>query len=367
MKTTLWITAALLVTSTLNAQQSTTRNIAIVELGQDPGPPGEVRAAGPVSGRIAVVRSSKCSACHQQDPAIDPGGDLSLYLANGLPGYHSLKLTGGTGVANRTLPVLAEPPEDHSRKLLNLPNDSGLVIKSTCPKSTDHLVGLQVHDVVLTANDQPVRTFRQLDALFAEDKPLEIVVLRKGEQVRLQRPPSSKQKKSVYRLGIQLGTIEEVVRHQLELDSTVNVIVTGIQEGSPASSADVQAYDIILKVDGMPVPDAETLQKAVAASKGQQIALTLLRAGRERTVELAAEKVDADPFAGAAAEHSLLLFDRDIQSFADPLEAVARISVAPPSEHALIQEIKSLRRDVEELTTLIRQLSETNARNGEQR
>ena len=69
---------------------------------------------------------------------------------------------------------------------------------------------------------------------------------------------------------------------------TEGVLVVGIPEGkaSPAYSAGVRVNDVILKVDGVAVKDAEGLSHAVDAAGGRAVELTCRRNGKDFTVNV---------------------------------------------------------------------------------
>ncbi len=69
---------------------------------------------------------------------------------------------------------------------------------------------------------------------------------------------------------------------------TEGVLVVGIPEssGSPAYEAGIRVNDIILKVNGKPLGDAEDLSRAVDSGGGKPIEFTCRRDGREFTVNV---------------------------------------------------------------------------------
>ena len=67
---------------------------------------------------------------------------------------------------------------------------------------------------------------------------------------------------------------------------TEGVLVVGIpdNESSPAYASGIRVNDVILKVNGVNVSDADSLSRAVDSSKGEPIKLTCRREGREFSV-----------------------------------------------------------------------------------
>lgn len=64
------------------------------------------------------------------------------------------------------------------------------------------------------------------------------------------------------------------------------VLITDIAPNSPAAENHLQAGDLIVSVEGVPIDGFDTLQQVVAANAGQPTQLTLERDGTTRTVTL---------------------------------------------------------------------------------
>lgn len=83
-------------------------------------------------------------------------------------------------------------------------------------------------------------------------------------------------------LGIGIAGIEEAAQLQnLYPRLSKGVVVTGIEPNAPAASSQLQAGDVILKVDGTEVSKASDLQHEILSkSIGQSVELTVWRSGR---------------------------------------------------------------------------------------
>jgi len=111
-------------------------------------------------------------------------------------------------------------------------------------------------------------------------------------------------------LGVTTATIDESLT-ALNLPVTSGVLVQDVSAGSPADKAglrggDITARvngqeiqiggDIITKVDGQKVATADDLASAIQGRKpGEEVELTYLRDGGERTVKVKLGKLDAGP------------------------------------------------------------------------
>lgn len=106
-------------------------------------------------------------------------------------------------------------------------------------------------------------------------------------------------------LGVVTGPVTAPVRAQLELPDGVGLSVDALAAGGPAERAGVRRHDVIHKFDDQLVCASEQLTTLVrAAGAGATVSLTLIRGGKERTVDVVLEEHDvpraaaAGPFGG---------------------------------------------------------------------
>ena len=87
------------------------------------------------------------------------------------------------------------------------------------------------------------------------------------------------------KLGLRVRTLTPEVASQAEVRVEHGVLITSVQEGSPASLADLQAGDIIEQANRKPVNRVEDLVGALESSQGQ-ILLLISRKGQSAYVVL---------------------------------------------------------------------------------
>jgi serine protease Do len=86
------------------------------------------------------------------------------------------------------------------------------------------------------------------------------------------------------------------------LKSTEGALVTKVEPDSPAASAGLHTGDVITKLDGKPITTVRELSQNVAnIDPGSKAAVTVLRDGKEQTLEVAVGKM---PSTEKVAENS---------------------------------------------------------------
>jgi serine protease Do len=93
------------------------------------------------------------------------------------------------------------------------------------------------------------------------------------------------------KLGIEYQEIEGQLARYFKLGDGRGVLVTSVDEDGPAGKAGLKAGDVVLKLDGKTVKDAEDLREAVRqAEEGKEVGLSVQRDGRplDLKVQLAA-------------------------------------------------------------------------------
>ncbi len=103
-------------------------------------------------------------------------------------------------------------------------------------------------------------------------------------------------------LGIQLIALNPQIQQQINADPNrgfqvqedQGILIAGVAPNSPAAKAGLRAGDILRKIDGSAVKDAEAVQERVEATGvGGQLQLELLRQGQPQTLRVKAGKLPA--------------------------------------------------------------------------
>ncbi len=95
-------------------------------------------------------------------------------------------------------------------------------------------------------------------------------------------------------IGVGLQELDEDLATALGVQGREGAVVREVYPDTPAQKAGLQAGDIITELDGQPIPDNETLIRAVGDKKpGEKGRLTLIRKGRKKNLSITlAERPD---------------------------------------------------------------------------
>jgi serine protease DegQ len=92
-------------------------------------------------------------------------------------------------------------------------------------------------------------------------------------------------------IGVEVQDITAELAESFKLSGMKGVLIAGIVRGGPAERAGVKAGDVLLEVDGKPVPDSSTmLNVAAAIEPGKPALLKLVRSGAEVSLKVTVGK-----------------------------------------------------------------------------
>ena len=105
------------------------------------------------------------------------------------------------------------------------------------------------------------------------------------------------------RIGVQIGPVTKDVAESIGLGKPQGALVTGVESGSPADKAGVEAGDIITRFDGKPIDKVADLPRAVGNTKpGNRSTITVFRRGASKDLSLTVAEVEPDKPVAKAAE-----------------------------------------------------------------
>src|SRR5271169_4866215 len=208
--------------------------------------------------------------------------------------YHSLRKYGhvhhveiGAG-AQEITPTLAEG--------LHLAQHWGVVVDDVTPDGPAAAAGLQIQDIILTADDRRIETLPSLSAalyLHRLDQVVKLEILRGTENKTLYVPAIehrdhmdelldavNPENSLIPRLGVLAIDLTDNLRTKLSLRITTGVVVVGRAADLILPDTGLQAGDIIHQLNSTSIDSMDTLRTTVAALKaGDPVVLQVERDG----------------------------------------------------------------------------------------
>ncbi|SPF47308.1 Peptidase S1 and S6, chymotrypsin/Hap [Candidatus Sulfotelmatobacter kueseliae] len=208
--------------------------------------------------------------------------------------YHSLRTYGHVhrveigAVAQEITPTLAEA--------LHLAQHWGVVVSDVIPGGPAAAAGLQIQDIILSADDRRVETLPSLSSalyLHRLDQVVKLEVLRGTEKKILNIPAIehhdqmdqlldtvNPETSLIPRLGVLAIDLPGNLASRLGSRSSAGVIVVGRAADLIMPDTGLQAGDIIHQINTLPVDSTDTLRTALGALKsGDPVALQVERDG----------------------------------------------------------------------------------------
>jgi len=148
-------------------------------------------------------------------------------------------------------------------------------------------------------------------------------------------------------IGVTLRDVDPDLQRSLRLSSAVGALVQDVTPGSPAARAGLRTYDLIVGVDGQPIPGNEALIQTIAAREpGAVTTLQVLRDRRamsitlklvERPARARRAAADSRPVPSGDIESPLGLSVRDLDA-----DAVARYQLPEGLRGALVARVEPM-------------------------
>ena len=97
-------------------------------------------------------------------------------------------------------------------------------------------------------------------------------------------------------LGVTVQPVTSDIARSLSLDKVQGALVSTVQPGSPAERAGIRRGDVIVAVNGSAMKDGNSLRNEISQlMPGSSVKLTLLRNGKEDTVDVKLAELKAQP------------------------------------------------------------------------
>ena len=260
--------------------------------------------AGIISAKGRVIGAGAYDNFIQTDASINPGnsGGPLFNMAGKVIGINTAIVAQGQGigfaipmnmaksilsdlktkgkVTRGWLGVSVQDISDDLAKNLNHKNKNGALVSDVFKDDPADKAGIKVGDIIVDINGKSIKDTHELlltiASLHVGEKVL-IKALRDGKELsfhvvvteRKDKPEIALTKKSNGYFGIAAQEITKEIAQQLGISRDAGVIVTDVEEGSPADDVGIQPQDIIVQVNKVKVSSMKqyTMEMNKAAEK----------------------------------------------------------------------------------------------------
>jgi len=297
----------------------------VVAVGQPFGLENTV-TAGIVSATGRAVGITKYDEFIQTDAAINPGNSggplvnlkgevigINTAISSSSGGFQGIGFAIPVNVAKWVGTQLAKDGKVHRAFLgigiqgmdqnlasqLNLPTSNGALVTDVQPDSPAAKAGFQPQDVIVEFAGAKINSPRNLQAL-ASRSPIgssqPVTVLRDGKRVELRvtlreapanygeravRPTEAtgegEASKQYDKFGLQVGPLTGDVAQQLGITTASGVVITAVEDGSPADKAGLTPSMVITQVGKKPVKSVAEFEAEVKNVSPEKGLLLLIR------------------------------------------------------------------------------------------
>lgn len=115
------------------------------------------------------------------------------------------------------------------------------------------------------------------------------------EAMRVSEQLRSNGRVSRGRIGVQIASVTKEVAESIGLEKAQGVLVRGVEEGSPAEKAGIEAGDIITRFEGKVIDKPADLPRAVGNTKpGSRASITVYRRGKTHELNVMVAEIEAE-------------------------------------------------------------------------
>jgi serine protease Do len=177
-------------------------------------------------------------------------------------------------------------------KSLGLKESKGALVSQVVPGGPADKAGIEQGDVIVSFDGRMVDDSKDLPRIVASTsvgKTVTVKLLRDGKEVERQAKVGEMEEENASEtedspihpsLGVTVQNLTPQVARELGLKNSAGVVVTGVEPGSPAAEALIQAGDVIQAVNRIPVKNVDDFVKIVEKAKGGGSLLLLVQRGQ---------------------------------------------------------------------------------------
>ncbi len=195
------------------------------------------------------------------------------------------------------LGVVIQPLTQDLAESFNIDRNEGILVAQVSDDSPAAKAGIQVGDVIVGYQGQPVSDvgdFRNRVALTEPDEKVKLTVLRKGERRTMNVKIGSlanagelaQSGGAANDLGMAVGELTPEVAKRLGMPSDQGVMVTQVAPDSPAAGVGLSPGDVILEVNQQPVTSVQDFYASIQSSKNKRAVMLVRSRNVQRYVVL---------------------------------------------------------------------------------
>jgi serine protease Do len=270
--------------------------------------------AGIVSAKGRVIGQGPYDDFIQTDASINPGnsGGPLFNLRGEVVGINTAIIAGGQGIgfaipinmAKALLPqlksngkvvrgwlgVVIQKVTPELAKSFRLKELEGALVSDVMEDSPAYKAGVKRGDVIVSFDGKPIKEMEELPKIVAAvevGKKVRIRLIRDGSPLDLDvtitegrdetREAASAAPELEKDFGLVVQNITPEIARHLNIKDTKGVIVTDIQQGSPAEEADVRAGDIIREINRKPVRNVDDFRQIVGKARTRDGVVMLVK------------------------------------------------------------------------------------------
>ncbi len=192
---------------------------------------------------------------------------------------------GWLGVAIQTVtPDLA--------RSFNIKKAKGALVSEVMPGGPAEKGGAQTGDIITAFDGKEIRTANDLPLIVAETpvgKSVDVAIIRNGKEEHLtvkvaeltEKVAAAESTAPVQSFGMKVQNITPELRRQLGITQKSGVVVVGVEQGSVAADAGIQAGDVIFEVNRAHIRDLAEYEATMKKTQKGQPVLFLVKRGKQ--------------------------------------------------------------------------------------
>jgi len=281
---------------------------------------GHTVTAGIVSAKGRIIGSGPYDDFIQTDASINPGnsGGPLFNLKGEVVGINTAIIQGGQGIGFATpiqlaksilgqlkekgkvtrgwLGVYIQRLSPDVAENLGVAGKQGALVSDVTKGGPAEKAGIRSGDVIVAFDGKEIRDEHELPALVAVTKPgskVNVKVVRDGKEqmipVAIAEMEGEPGKPAAHPdltkgVGLTVQDITPEIAQRFEIGDTKGVLVTSVENGSPADDAGFQERDIVRQVNRQPAPNVAEFAKLMKKFKSDKTILFLVERGESRMI-----------------------------------------------------------------------------------